>query len=112
MFVKFLYSYMESEDSSDDLNDISLGREIMQAVKRNDLERPHTRQQRNVAFDSSTSDISDALYEMDDYLNEALEDDVDNEEDITPVSVLYFAAIFYYTFSAMSYNKRKEKRVV
>lgn len=82
----------DEEDSTSDLNDISLGREIMQAVKRNDLERPRTRQKRNVAFDSSTSDIStsDALYEMDDYLNEALEDEIDNEEEITPVSVIHF----------------------
>lgn len=83
---------MESDDgnSSSDLNDISLGREIMQAVKRNDLERPATRQKRNVVFDSSTSDIStsDAVYEMDDYLNEALEDE--NDEEITPVSFTHF----------------------
>lgn len=96
----------EDEDSTSDLNDISLGREIMQAVKRNDLERPPTRQKRTVAFDSSTSDIStsDAIYEMDDYLDEALEEEIDNEEEITPVSFIYidfndFCLIFQFLAS-------------
>lgn len=87
---------MDSEaDSSGDIANISLGREIMQAVKQNDLERPpHTQQERHrqnrqhYQFDSSAtgSDVSgNVLGEMDDYLDEALDDE--EEEETTPVSI-------------------------
>lgn len=79
----------DEADSSEDIANISLGREIMQAVKRNDLERPATQQDNHAhhhhyQMDSSAtgSDLSgNVLGEMDDYLDEALEDD----EDVTPV---------------------------
>lgn len=81
---------MDSEDadtSNDDIANISLGREILQAVKRNEQAKPQ--QQRGAyAKDLSMTTGSDASSanvtgDMDDYLDEALEDDSDAEA--TPV---------------------------
>lgn len=78
----------EDADNSSDINNISLGREIMQAVKRNDLERPPTNHGRHVAFDSPSSEVSGAAFDdMDQYLNEAL-DEEESDDFVTPVGAL------------------------
>jgi hypothetical protein len=87
---------MDSEDGLAPIDDIcngSLGREIMRAVQRNEplmanrsfekkTPAPHV-----PSVNSSNSEMSDVLAEMDDYLDEALEEDEDSdEEEKTPVS--------------------------
>lgn len=76
----------------DDICNMSLGREIMQAVKRNDPLRPPTRNthllNNSNNRDSSTASEYSANYQgddIDDYINEALEEDDDSfQENITP----------------------------
>lgn len=79
----------------DDICDMSLGREIMQAVKRNDPMRPQTRNSLNALNHSNNRDSSSASEysancqgdDIDDYINEALEDDEDSyQENVTPVN--------------------------
>lgn len=85
---------MDSEDadtSNDDIANISLGREILQAVKRNEQVQPQ-HQHNAYQMDSSVttgSEISSANVtgDMDEYLDEALEED-DSDTQVTPVSVL------------------------
>lgn len=77
----------------DDIYNMSLGREIMQAVKRNDPLRPSTRNSHPLNNsnnrDSSTASEYSANYQgddIDDYINEALEEDEDSyQENISPV---------------------------
>jgi hypothetical protein len=89
-----LGSFMDSEDGQpDDICNGSLGREIMRAVQRND-----TKPVKKVSIgrspqifgssNSSTSELSDVLADMDDYLDEALEQDSGDEEP-TPVSWIW-----------------------
>lgn len=90
---------MDSEDaetSNDDIANLSLGREILQAVKRNEQIQPH-QQQRAYQMDSSVttgSEVSSANVtgDMDEYLDEALEEE-DSDAQVTPVSNSFF---FYY----------------
>lgn len=79
----------------DDICDMSLGREIMQAVRRNDPMRPQTRNSQNALNNSNNRDSSTASEysancqgdDIDDYINEALEDDEDSyQENVTPVN--------------------------
>lgn len=78
-------SYMASTDDDDDDNiaNISLGREIMQAVRRNE---PQAQRSAAPLLDTSTaasSDISSAANvtgDMDDYLDEALDEEDDDDE--------------------------------
>lgn len=80
----------------DDICNMSLGREIMQAVKRNDPMRPQTRNSHNALNNSNNRDSSTASEysancqgdDIDDYINEALEEDDDSyQENVTPVSI-------------------------
>lgn len=75
----------------DDIYNMSLGREIMQAVKRNDPLRPQTRNSHNnsnnrdssTASEYSTNNQGD---DIDDYINEALDDEDESyQENVTPV---------------------------
>lgn len=78
----------------DDIYNMSLGREIMQAVKRNDPLRPQTRNSLNTRDSSTASEYSGNGQEddIDDYINEALEEDDDSyQENITPVNKIYLA---------------------
>lgn len=79
----------------EDICDMSLGREIMQAVRRNDPMRPQTRNAQNALNNSNNRDSSSASEysancqgdDIDDYINEALEDDEDSyQENVTPVN--------------------------
>lgn len=95
------YSFMDSEDgdtSGEGICDISLGREIMLAVERNDpnrngggysSNRRDSGNERNQHFDSSTADselsVGEVLGEMDEYLDEALDEDDDYVENTPPV---------------------------
>lgn len=71
---------------------MSLGREIMQAVKRNDPLRPQTRNELNYSNNRDSSSASEYSAncqgdDIDDYINEALEEDDDSyQENITPVN--------------------------
>lgn len=99
-------------DSSTGICDVSLGREIMQAVRQNDrsasrIDHQHYNNNKRISTgtdcnnDSSTA--SDDGDMMDEYLDEALEndgDDCDSEEKITPVSVNRSFFKFLFTFSA------------
>lgn len=82
-------------DSEEDICNMSLGREIMQAVKRNDPLRPQTRNSHHTLNnsnnrDSSTASEYSANYQgddIDDCIDEALEEDDESyRENITPVS--------------------------
>ncbi|XP_037051625.1 anillin [Bradysia coprophila] len=82
-------SYMDSAEE-DDICNMSLGREIMQAVKRNDPLRPQTRNSLNNSNNRDSSTASEYSGngqgdDIDDYINEALEDDDDSyQENVTP----------------------------
>lgn len=91
---------MDSEDadtSNDDIANISLGREILQAVKRNEQnqkmqpQQQHHRAAYHHQMDSSVtttgSEVSSANVtgDMDEYLDEAL-DEEDSDAQVTPVS--------------------------
>ncbi|XP_005179020.1 anillin [Musca domestica] len=86
-------SYMETEneDSSVGICNGSLGREIMQVVQKNDKQTTHVKEVRyadkDEYFEDNTRDSSlnssAASMGMDDYLDEALEDNEDGDDDIT-----------------------------
>ncbi|KAJ6649350.1 Anillin [Pseudolycoriella hygida] len=85
-------SYMDSGEE-DDICDMSLGREIMQAVKRNDPLRPETRNTYISSNNYNTRDSSTASEysgnyqgdDIDDYINEALDEEDDSyQENVTP----------------------------
>lgn len=79
---------MESEeaDTSDDIANISLGREILQAVHRNEQDRPHARKQQMDSSVTTGSEVSSANVtgDMDEYLDEALDED-ESDTQATPV---------------------------
>lgn len=112
----------EDGDSSNGFCDVSLGREIMQAVRQNDRSASRIEQhnKRNSAGDraSACNDSSSASEciddgNMDEYLDEALGedgDDFDSEEQITPVSksilLLYVYAFLLLDFRLCFTEKR------
>ncbi|XP_073844612.1 anillin, actin binding protein [Musca autumnalis] len=86
-------SYMETEteDSSVGICNGSLGREIMQVVQKNDKQLTNIKEVRyadkNEYYEDATRDsslnTSEESMGMDDYLDEALEDNEDGDDDIT-----------------------------
>lgn len=76
-------SYMVSDNDNDMVN-LSLGREIMQAVRRCHDNTTAAQMREQCILDTSTatsSDLSANVSGMDDYLNEALEDEEDDDDD-------------------------------
>lgn len=117
---------MEEADTSDGICDISLGREIMQAVRQNDPMRPPTREdhchhhrQHRRQFDSTTTSEETSTNElnddMDEYLDEALDDDFE-EESIGQVNFesrsSFRHAIFNFDFSFTFSEKDRYVQVV
>lgn len=63
-----------SSDSEDEPNNASIGRKILKTIRKsNDLSN-------HSYLESSTDDVSDAMCEIDDYLNEALDDSKDYDD--------------------------------
>ena len=72
-------------DSDDGICNLSLGREILQAVQMNESKEQKTPKRVSIntgSLESSVSEVSEMYDDMDDYLDEALED---SEESDTPV---------------------------
>ncbi|XP_063696873.1 anillin [Culicoides brevitarsis] len=75
-------SYMDSTDADDDnICNSSLGREVMHTVTNRRSNNRRSSHNKNQSLQSSASEISDVLGDMDQYLEEALDESDDESED-------------------------------
>lgn len=69
------------DDEDDNIANISLGREIMQAVRRNDPDQLVNVLDTSTAASSDISSAANVTGDMDDYLDEALDEEDDDDDD-------------------------------